>query len=108
MGRSPESINTPRLILGQESQTSHEISGGATQPMLTLNLGMASSLNLAAASTMGLVASSLEGVLTPRFSSQGSGRDQEEDELEREIAEAANATEAAHTRLRDALAKLQV
>merc|ERR1712139_66573 len=105
MGRSPESINTPRLILGQESQTSHEISGGATQPMLTLNLGVASSLNLAAASTMGLVATSLEGVLTPRFSSQGSGRDQDEEaELEREIAEAANATEAAHTRLRDALA----
>jgi hypothetical protein len=60
-------------------------------------------------STACLLSGASSGILTPRFSSAQSVReeDEEEAELEREIEDAAVATEAAHMRLRDALAKLQ-
>jgi hypothetical protein len=46
-------------------------------------------------------------VLTPRFSFASNEQEPDEDVLEQEISDAANATEAAHSRLRDALSKLQ-
>lgn len=90
--RSPMSISAPhaaRLQSVQEALTS------SAQRALSAMGGSGASC-------------SASGMLTPRFSQEvGREQDEEEAELEREIAEAANATEAAHARLRDALAKLQ-
>merc|ERR1712216_726724 len=86
----PESINASRS-LAQILQSSQEFQDAT------------------ALGSTGLISGSSGGMLTPRFSQDGAREeDEEEAELEREIAEAANATEAAHTRLRDALAKLQL
>jgi len=60
-----------------------------------------------AVQSLGPVFGSTGALFTPRFSHDGGKEQDEEADLEREIAEAANATEAAHARLRDALAKLQ-
>lgn len=57
--------------------------------------------------SLGPVFGSTGALFTPRFSHDAGKEQDEEAELERDIAEAANATEAAHARLRDALAKLQ-